>query len=451
MPEGLSCGSDCSEWFDRDQVVTLTALAGNGYTFKGWNGACSGTNTVCSVKMSEARNVNVLFESNTPEGTVDAIIAAMPSNSWKSLPNTFMKDVCPPPYSSYACAAVISAWSGGAYDESRDRMIVIGGGHEDSWYNNVFSFDLGSMQWMRLTEMPPNLGSRPPAHWRDIRVEPCGFYPKGPLNIPAEFMDAKNQYLDIKRCSDLSIVSQLDFQQPRSTHSYGRVYVDNVNDRYCYISLGTYPSAQTATNVIHCLNPSTGLWERAADRPNGVAGRGQTAWDSKNNLWAVTDASGPLGQYNPYTNSWVALGYVNSQAGGGMDIDRKRDQLYVLFPINSTSHSLRKFDIANPSTLSMRPSFTETTTYGDIPPYLGTRPGFVYVDSKDKFYAWGGGRDIYTFDPMTREWKRNAPTVGDDPGTQTGWGTYGRFRYSKRRGVFVLVNSTTQNVFIYKP
>ena len=451
LPAGINCGADCSEWIERDQMITLTALASSSYTFKGWSGACSGSNPTCTLKMSAARNVNVQFESNSQEGTIDAIIAAMPSNSWKSLANTQMKDACPIPYSSYACGSVIAAWSGGAYDEARDRMIVIGGGHGDSWYNNVFAFDLATMQWSRLNEMPENSGNKPPQHWYDIRVEPCGFYPKGPLNIPPEFMDAKNQYIDSKRCSEESIASQLDFQQPRSTHSYGRVYVDKVKDLYCYISLGTFPSAQTATNVVHCLNPSTGIWERSADRPNGVAGRGQTALDSKNHLWAITDASGSIGEYNPYTNTWATHGYVNAEAGGGTDIDRKRDQLYVLFPLGATSHSLRKFDIANPSNLNKRPSFTEVAGTGDIPPFLGNRPGFVYADSKDKFYVWGGGRDVYTFNPETREWKRNTPTTGDDPGVQSNWGTYGRFRYSVQRGVFVVVNSITQNVFIYKP
>ncbi|MEN3293595.1 MAG: hypothetical protein V7642_2848, partial [Burkholderiales bacterium] len=36
-------------------------------------------------------------------------------------------------------------------------------------------------------------------------------------------------------------------------------------------------------------------------------------------------------------------------------------------------------------------------------------------------------------------------------GVQQTWGTYGRFRYSPSRNVFVLVNDTNQNVFIYKP
>lgn len=447
-PLGINCGPDCSQAFAKDASVVLIAQASSGSVFKGWSGACSGTGQTCTVKMSTIKNVSVNFEPTSLDMSIDAVIAAMPRNSWKALPATQMKDACPTPYSAYACTSVIGAWSGGAYDEKRDRMVVIGGGHNDSWYNNVFAFDLGSMQWMRLTEMPADSAQKAPEHWRDIRVESCGFYPKGPLNIPADFM--KGNYVDISKCQSEAIASQLDFQQPRSTHTYQRVYVDRVQDLYCYIPLGTFPSAQTSTDVVMCLNPKTGLWSQMANRPTNVVGRGQTALDSQGQVWAITASSGPIGVYSPTLNAWKTYGSLNSNAGGTTDIDRKRDQLYVLFPLTAGGYSLRQFDLTNPTSLSQKTPYTEVAVSGQLPPDLGQRPGFVYRDDDDQFYAWGGGKSIYTFNPITKAWSQTSPT-GDDPGAQSSWGTYGRFRYSANRGVFVLVNSTTQNVFIYKP
>lgn len=450
LPAGIDCGNDCSEAFDANTSVTLIAVASDGASFQGWSGACSGLNPTCTVKMSALRNLNVNFESTSAVGSIDMLIASMPSNSWKSLPNTQMKVACPAPYSAYFCESVISAWSGGAYDEKRDRMIIIGGGHADSWYNNVFAFDLGSMQWSRLNEMPANSGSKPPEHWNDMRVETCGFYPKAPLTIPADFM--KGNYVDITKCDQEPLVSQLDFQQPRSTHSYQRVFVDRIQDRYCYILLGTYPSAQAATNVAICLNPATGLWERMANHPANTVGRGQTALDSQGHVWAISDGGGNIAEYNPMTNSWSTYGYVNYEAGGTTDIDRKRNHMYVMYPMGSggPTYSLRKFDLNSSASLNKRPAYTEVAASGDLPKALGDRPGFVYADNKDLFYAWGGGRDILTFDPATGIWKKIAAS-GDDPGVQQTWGTYGRFRYSPKRGVFVVVNSSTRNVFVYKP
>ena len=41
--------------------MTLTANAASGYSFSGWSGACSGTNTSCTVSMTAARNVTATF------------------------------------------------------------------------------------------------------------------------------------------------------------------------------------------------------------------------------------------------------------------------------------------------------------------------------------------------------------------------------------------------------
>ena len=74
-----------------------------------------------------------------------------------------------------------------------------------------------------------------------------------------------------------------------------------------------------------------------------------------------------------------------------------------------------------------------------------------YLPSIDRFIAWSGqGRAVSFLDPTTWKWTSAAPT-GDDPGAGASNGTYGRFRYSSARGVFMLVNSTTTNVFLYKP
>ncbi|WP_161816021.1 S8 family serine peptidase [Steroidobacter agaridevorans] len=58
---GISCPADCSEAFDENDVVTLTAQPGPNAVFSGWSGACSGAALVCSVTMSSARSVSALF------------------------------------------------------------------------------------------------------------------------------------------------------------------------------------------------------------------------------------------------------------------------------------------------------------------------------------------------------------------------------------------------------
>ena len=64
-PPGISCGADCSESYTNGTSVTLTAVADSGSVFKGWAGACFGSNPVCNVDMKMNRVITADFE---PEG-----------------------------------------------------------------------------------------------------------------------------------------------------------------------------------------------------------------------------------------------------------------------------------------------------------------------------------------------------------------------------------------------
>jgi hypothetical protein len=58
----------------------------------------------------------------------------VPGGSWQELPGTSFRALVP---TGPAGSAVTAAWSGAAYDSRRQRLIVIGGGHADSWWNGA--------------------------------------------------------------------------------------------------------------------------------------------------------------------------------------------------------------------------------------------------------------------------------------------------------------------------
>jgi lysophospholipase L1-like esterase len=61
-PAGISCGTDCSESYDHDTSVTLTAAAEADSIFTGWNGGgCSGTGS-CVVTMTGNVSVTATFK-----------------------------------------------------------------------------------------------------------------------------------------------------------------------------------------------------------------------------------------------------------------------------------------------------------------------------------------------------------------------------------------------------
>ncbi len=63
-PAGIDCGSDCSEVYDYNTMVTLTATPDTGSVFGGWGGDCTGTDP-CTVTMDQARSVTANFEVGT--------------------------------------------------------------------------------------------------------------------------------------------------------------------------------------------------------------------------------------------------------------------------------------------------------------------------------------------------------------------------------------------------
>jgi trimeric autotransporter adhesin len=62
-PPGITaCAASCTANFDQNVSVTLTASPGAGNAFEGWSGACSGTETTCTVTMNAAKTVVATFK-----------------------------------------------------------------------------------------------------------------------------------------------------------------------------------------------------------------------------------------------------------------------------------------------------------------------------------------------------------------------------------------------------
>lgn len=375
-----------------------------------------------------------------PGGPIAEVIAAMPHGSWKRLAGTRLADVCPDTMNHYVCDAVMGAWSGAAYDQSRERFIVMGGGHADSFLNNVFVFDVLQGTWSRATELPagldhlPDGGAVPPV-FDDGRIEPCGLYPSvGTLSIPAEWLTPSG-YLMHQYCDDESIVAQLDAQQPRSAHTYGNLAATN-GKFYVLGSIGMYKSGQSASPRVSIYDFSAAHWTRGPD--NNAIAYGTAAVGSDGNVYYVGDRqAGKLdvtaGTWTPIPNSGDANGYY-----AGAAVDTTRGTLVV----TTDGLQLQTWSLASGA-------YTAITATG-LASSLAPAPGFAYAPDDDRFYAWNGGNTLYVLDPTTHAWTA-VTGAGDDPGARASWGTFGRFRYSNRLRVFVVVNTTTTDVFLFKP
>lgn len=68
-PGGINCGSDCTENYSANTIVTLTAAPTAGHSFGGWSGSCSGSSSSCTVTLNAARSVTATF-TQPPQATL---------------------------------------------------------------------------------------------------------------------------------------------------------------------------------------------------------------------------------------------------------------------------------------------------------------------------------------------------------------------------------------------
>jgi hypothetical protein len=352
------------------------------------------------------------------------------------IPDTNMADVCPVPFDHYRCEGVMGDWSGGAFDSINDRLIVNGGGHAGSPYNMIFTFDLPTMKWKRWTELPKGIvGYDVPNAYTDARYQSCALYPKDgvALSIPDAML--VNGNLPYEECEDPAIAAQLDPQQPRADHTYGNIAFSRATGKFYRLGSSALFHGSGSSTRTWTYDFKTGLWGRGADNRHPAIG-GMSVTDAKGIIYPLSQNM--VGVYDPVADKWtdhpnLGIGYYY----GGIDIDAKRNAI-VSFANNGEYYS---WDIKT-AALSKH--------QGTVVPGMVSSPGFVYLESIDRFVAWSGGMTVNFIDPTTFVATASTST-GDDPGATSYSGTYGRMRYSARCGVAVLVNATQKNVSLYKP
>jgi hypothetical protein len=345
-------------------------------------------------------------------GFVADPITCLPPGHWLEVPNSNLSAVfpVPPPPGATGPRSVMDAWSGAAYDTTRDRLIVWGGGHGDYSGNEVYAFDLATLSWQRLTEPSRDVGGN----------EASGYYPDG---------------------------------LPRSRHTYNSLqYLGGAVDRFvAFGAAALYPGGSTTTPHVDSFNLDTNQWERTIpDIPDGGSLISSlSAYDSStgHGWFHAVQGGAFLLEYDPTTNSWIPHGDRFSDVPLDIyytaDVDPIRHKFVAI-----GNGRVYAWDTNNPGTVSA----VLLPTTGDTQILNAQAPGFVYDPVIDRFVAWQGGTDVYTLNMDTLVWTRVRPADDNTviPTASNNTGTYGRFRYVPSQDVFIGVNRTGENVFIYR-
>ncbi len=332
------------------------------------------------------------------------LVAKMPPNSWLSVPGTHLRSVLPDPARFPKIAgrsgprSVVDAWSGGALDTRRNRLVVWGGGFTNYHGNEIYAFDLGTLAWERLTDPTPD-----PADGRQVNAD-------GTPNGRATY-------------NGLAYVAHAD-----RFWAFG-------GDIAC-----TEPPKREPASILWTFDFATKKWASrnpSGERPPSFV-LNLCSYDpaTRKVWWAEVNSSAPgLYSYDYDTNAWTRH---NADLFGRFTsaVDTRRGLLVMAGEGRVVTYDLRQAKVARE---------TWKTAGGD--PFVArSSPGLDYDPAADRIVGWAGGA-VWALDPQTRTW-----TAHDAPGAPAASpnGIYGRWRYVPLFDAFVVVTSTDENVHFYR-
>jgi hypothetical protein len=351
------------------------------------------TNVVVQSDQESTHNFTV---SNQSSGGLNAVIQQMPANSWYEVPNSQMDAVKADfPYDLPGNIDGLLAYSGAAFDTKRNRLIVWGGGHNNYYGNEVYTFDLTDFTWERITEPSP-----------PTTKDAC--------------------------------VAILADGNPNSRHTYFNLdYIPEPVDKFF-----STPGGSTSCNSgggdrnTWTFDFDTKKWLNMESTGEAVISWAPTesAYDPINHKVYSTSPGG-LYSYDVESNHWQRLNSTAIRGDRGVAVDTKRHLLVVV------GHGeVVVYDIGNED---YKPQFWNTT--GGEFNVSGYRPGVNYDPVADRVVVWDGGA-VQALDMDNKEWTALAVA----PQEPYSVGTYGRFRYSPIENAYVVVNSAYENVLVYK-
>ncbi len=356
------------------------------------------------------------------------VLEVLPPGHWYEVPaSSLAVDLVGP---DEDVPSVMGPWGGGAYDTTRDRLVVWGGGHMDYWGNELYAFDTSSLTWVQLTEPTPKDTIPSP------NEDPV--YPDG---------------------------------RPASVHTYdGMQYLPDV-DRL-FASGGSIWSAGNCSGGTWLFDftavPPEDGW---IDVPEDRAGCGQvSAYDPvTGTVWYTAGSEIAVFDPTDLAMPWrVAYGGHDMKFYQTADIDPQR-RLLVFIGNSGAGGQTQAYDISNPEMVTGGP----VTTSGDNEIETYDASGFAFDPVQDAFVAWGQAKEdgyaweedsnalwrvepapthVYRLDPDTFEWRRveAARTNVFVPTPPAYSGTFSRWRYMPKYNAYILVNDEEDDVFFYK-
>jgi hypothetical protein len=290
-------------------------------------------------------------------------------------------------------ASLFVAWSGGAFDTQRNRLVLWGGGHGDYYGNEVYAFDVGTLRWTRLNDPTVNPTLNQDVNWDGT---------------------------------------------PGSRHTYnGLAYIAHA-DRFFGLGGSIQGNGFGACQNTWTFDFNSLTWRNMAPggtRPTTAFGDNCSYDPGTRKVWWCENSAPGLYSYDVDANTW-AKHNSDSYYYYTSCIDTRRGVMVIVGNGNVYAYDLRNANYTRQ---------TWATTGGSSFIAKGNA-GLDYDPVADRIVGWRGGSP-YLLDPVSKVWTVGSSTGAPSEGQN---GVYGRWRYVPSVNAFVLASGFDADVHFYK-
>lgn len=346
-------------------------------------------------------------------------------------------DPCPArtcPYSLVMGQAGVMAYSGMAFCPdygTKGALVIAGGGHGDYAGNEVYRFDLATLQWARISEPSTALNGT-----------------QG--DVDPTFDKVHGEYAD---------------GSPGSSHTYDHLRCIPGKNELIRIGAAAVYSGSICAGWAHAWDLTTGKARRASSNSYDMANsQGCTVYDSKRNKVWVTraGASTVFASYDPTTETFTPV--ANFRANFGFDpvaFHYPAGDLMVIQSFGGSTYTvpndfmLSAVDLANPGA-GAKP----ITLTGDLPPamqpFINTGWGVDWSDDHGAAFCCPGDPDrssIYKLTPTANKYAWTVAKIALPTPLPLGIrsGVYGRWKYCPTIKKFAYASKTTNQLALWTP
>lgn len=323
-------------------------------------------------------------------------LSDLPANTWVKLETPGNMD------------SGILAFSGMALDSNHQKLLVFGGGHNNYWGNEIWSFDIPTRQWTLMYEPDPRPDTLPSNAFK-AEYPGAVFYPNS--NEPL----AEARPLSRHTYDTVEFITSLGVLFSSGTYTWG-----DGQHGYCWGCDDSWAYSYDTNSWTYLTNQNTPDQEAAS-----------AAYDPVSDIVYMISKGDTFG-YDVGTDSWSNIntnGSPPSSIETVSEYDSKRQSVYMFGGEFPDSNALWKYDIAGNRWTNLNPSGSG--------PGAGGGYGMAYDSVNDVLLVFKD--ELWAYNPNSNSWQKMNSALSPPQAGRI----HGNFKYDSASNAAFLVTENS--------